>query len=44
MQKGSERNESSYASSATETTSPPNRWLNRTVVGTGITSALGDFC
>lgn len=23
---------------------PPRGWLNRTVVGTGITSALGDFC
>ena len=22
----------------------PDRWLNRTVVGAGITSALGDFC
>jgi len=25
-------------------TGPPPRWLNRTVVGAGITSALGDFC
>lgn len=23
---------------------PPKKWLNRTVVGAGITSALGDFC
>lgn len=23
---------------------PPTRWLNRTVVGAGVTSALGDFC
>lgn len=23
---------------------PPRRWLNRTVVGAGVTSALGDFC
>lgn len=22
----------------------PNRWLNRTVLGAGVTSALGDFC
>ena len=25
-------------------TGQPTRWLNRTVVGAGITSALGDFC
>src|SRR3989339_1305125 len=25
-------------------TDPPQGWLNRTVAGTGITSALGDFC
>lgn len=25
-------------------TDPPRGWLNRTVAGTGITSALGDFC
>jgi MFS family permease len=25
-------------------THPPRGWLNRTVAGTGITSALGDFC
>lgn len=25
-------------------TDPPERWLNRTVAGSGITSALGDFC
>ncbi|NBF08137.1 hypothetical protein GV818_05465 [Pseudomonas sp. Fl4BN1] len=24
--------------------SKPHGWLNRTVVGAGITSALGDFC
>lgn len=23
---------------------PPRQWLNRTVIGAGITSALGDFC
>jgi len=23
---------------------PPKRWLNRTVAGVGLTSALGDFC
>jgi MFS family permease len=23
---------------------PPDRWLNRTVAGAGLTSALGDFC
>ena len=25
-------------------TDPPKRWLNRTVAGAGLTSALGDFC
>lgn len=27
-----------------ESVAPVRRWLNRTVVGTGVTSALGDFC
>jgi MFS family permease len=30
--------------SAEMKTNPPRGWLNRTVAGTGITSALGDFC
>lgn len=29
---------------AAETASQPKSWLNRTVAGAGITSALGDFC
>jgi MFS family permease len=29
---------------ATTAASPPKSWLNRTVAGAGITSALGDFC
>ncbi|MCZ2076240.1 MAG: MFS transporter [Bryobacterales bacterium] len=32
------------AASAVTTDDQPKRWLNRTVVGAGITSALGDFC
>jgi len=32
------------AVSAAETATEPKGWLNRTVVGAGITSALGDFC
>ncbi|MEQ1440097.1 MFS transporter [Fontimonas sp. SYSU GA230001] len=28
----------------TASSAPPPRWLNRTVAGAGITSALGDFC
>ncbi|MDR7928295.1 MFS transporter [Acidithiobacillus thiooxidans] len=32
------------APSASETATKPKGWLNRTVVGAGITSALGDFC
>jgi len=31
-------------SSATPATPEPRGWLNRTVAGAGITSALGDFC
>src|SRR5262245_29779062 len=27
-----------------ELSGAPTRWLNRTVVGAGLTSALGDFC
>jgi MFS family permease len=29
---------------AATTDGPPKRWLNQTVAGAGITSALGDFC
>jgi hypothetical protein len=29
---------------STESQGQPQGWLNRTVVGAGITSALGDFC
>lgn len=36
-----ERNEAVVARPLTET---PKGWLNRTVVGAGITSSLGDFC
>ena len=32
------------AASAAETARRPKGWLNRTVAGAGITSALGDFC
>ncbi|MHB1643039.1 MAG: MFS transporter [Acidithiobacillus sp.] len=32
------------AASAAEIATEPKGWLNRTVVGAGITSALGDFC
>lgn len=28
----------------TQENTPPSRWLNRTVAGAGLTSALGDFC
>jgi len=44
MHKEPGTSEGGDASSATETAATLNRWLNRTVVGTGITSALGDFC
>lgn len=32
------------APTAEPSAAPPQGWLNRTVVGAGITSALGDFC
>ena len=32
------------AAQKSDSIEPPKRWLNRTVVGAGITSALGDFC
>jgi len=35
---------SSIDTTASKQTDPPRGWLNRTVAGTGITSALGDFC
>ncbi len=38
----SKRNES--ATTDADDTQQPRRWLNRTVAGAGITSALGDFC
>ncbi|MGJ7461178.1 MFS transporter [Halomonas sp. MA07-2] len=31
-------------SESKKTASPEKRWLNRPVIGAGITSALGDFC
>lgn len=43
-QRESEMGESSEAVLAATTEAKPKRWLNRTVAGTGITSALGDFC
>lgn len=36
--------EQNEAAKAAEALVPPSGWLNRTVVGAGITSALGDFC
>ncbi len=36
--------ESSEEKTVDKPTDQPQGWLNRTVVGTGITSALGDFC
>lgn len=39
----SELNEASMASTGTQQEQPKG-WLNRTVAGAGITSALGDFC
>ena len=36
--------EDSEAVLAATTEAQPRRWLNRTVAGAGITSALGDFC
>lgn len=39
----SKLNEASMASTGTQQEQPTG-WLNRTVVGAGITSALGDFC
>jgi len=36
-----ERNEAALAAT---TGTPPKGWLNRTVTGAGVTSALGDFC
>jgi len=38
-----ESNEASMASTAT-LQEQPQGWLNRTVVGAGVTSAMGDFC
>lgn len=32
------------STSAVDVAEPPKRWLNRTVAGAGLTSALGDFC
>lgn len=43
-QRESEMGESSEAVLASTTEAKPKRWLNRTVAGAGITSALGDFC
>jgi len=34
----------SFETTVDSQTAQPEGWLNRTVVGTGITSALGDFC
>jgi Major Facilitator Superfamily len=39
-----EMHENSEAVPAAASGVRPKRWLNRTVVGAGITSALGDFC
>lgn len=36
--------EPSIKTTADAQTEQPNGWLNRTVVGAGVTSALGDFC
>lgn len=43
-QKESEMGESNEVVLAATTEAKPKRWLNRTVAGAGITSALGDFC